>query len=251
MVECARQGGENLISVNNSEPQSIPCARCDFRRTCFPAPTARDSASARPRLRVRRRQFARGAALFHAGDRLSAVYALRSGCVKDVVLSPGGDELLTSFYLPGEVLGLGALADKHFHSSAFAVELTRCCEIPWDSLVQRMATSPDVGTELIRLIARTASSAQDFAVSAIRQPALRRVAGFLVALCARRRMRGLEGQRFRLSLRRRDIASYLGLTLETVSRCFSELARQGVIQVKAKYIELLRLGDLERTALGE
>ncbi len=237
--------------INKSEPGSISCARCGFRRVCFPARSARDSASAPQRPGVRRRQFARGTTLFHAGDRLSAVYALRSGCVKNVVLTPGGEEQVTNFYLPGEVVGLGALADLRFHSSAIAAELTRCCEIPWAPLVQRMATSLELVTELIGLIARTAGSAQDFAVSAMRQSALRRVAGFLVAMRTRRCERGFEGQRFRLGLRRRDIASYLGLTLETVSRCFSELARRDLILVRARYIELLRYGDLERTALGE
>lgn len=239
-----------MISINKSEPGSIQCARCGFRRVCFPARITRGCAHPY-RLRIRRRQFARGAALFHAGDPLSAVYALRSGCVKEVVFSPEGDELVTGFHLPGEVLGLSALADKRFHSSAVAVEPTRCCEIPWASLTLRMATSPDVGSELIGLVAKTACAAQDFAVSTMRHSALRRVAGFLVAVGARRRERGLEGQRFRLGLRRRDIASYLGLTLETVSRCFSELAHRDLIYVKAKQIELLRFGELQRTALGE
>jgi len=240
-----------LITINKGEEASIQCARCSFRRVCFPLRMAGRGPGTPHRLRIRRRQCPRGAALYHAGDRLTALYALRSGCVKELVSSPEGDEFVTNFYLPGEVLGLSALPDKRFRRSAVAVEATRWCEIPWPSLAQRMTTSPQVATELINLIARSADAAQDFAVSVMWQSALGRVAGFLVAMGARRRERGLEGQRFRLSLRRRDIASYLGLTLETVSRSFSELARRKLIHVKAKQIELLRLGDLQRTAREE
>jgi CRP/FNR family transcriptional regulator len=239
-----------LIPVNNVEETSIQCARCGFRRVCFPLRIAARGPGTPHRLRIRRRQFARGAALYHAGDRLTAVFAVRSGCVKEVAFSPEGDELVANFYLPGEVLGLGALPDRRFRASAVAVEPTRCCEIPWPALVQRITTSPEVATELIRLAAQSTSAAQEFAVSVMRHSALSRVAGFLVAVCARRRERGLEGMRFRLGLRRRDIASYLGLTLETVSRSFSELARRGLIRVRAKQVELVRLGDLQHTALG-
>jgi len=240
-----------LRTINNNEQASIQCARCSFRRVCFPLRMAGRGPGTPHRLRIRRRQCPRGAALYHAGDRLTAVYALRSGSVKELVSTPEGDELVTHFYLPGEVLGLSSLPDKRLRSSAVAVETTRWCEIPWPSLAQRMSTSPEVATELICLIAQSAGAAQDFAVSVKRQSALARVAGFLVALSARRRERGLEDQRFRLSLRRRDIASYLGLTLETVSRSFSELARRELIRVKAKQIELLRPGDLRHTAREE
>ncbi|HEY4644937.1 MAG TPA: helix-turn-helix domain-containing protein [Steroidobacteraceae bacterium] len=239
-----------MIRINNDEPASVQCARCGFRRVCFSPRVPGRGPGTPHRLPIRHRQLARGAALFHAGDRLSAVYALRSGCVKEVVFSPEGDELVTGFYLPGELLGLSALPDKRFRSSAVAVEPTRSCEIPWRSLAQSMAMSPEIATELIALTARAASAAQDIAVSVMRRSALSRVAGFLLAVGARRRERGLHGQRFRLGLRRRDIASYLGLTLETVSRSFSELARRNLIRVRAKQFELLRLGDLQRTALG-
>lgn len=240
-----------MIPVNKIEEASIQCARCGFRRACFPLRIGSRGPGTAQRLRIRRRQFARGAALYHAGDRLTAVYAVRSGCVKEVAFSPEGDELVTSFYLPGEVLGLSALPDKRFRTSAVAVEPTRCCEIPWPALAQRIAASPEVATELIGLAARSASAAQEFAVSVMRHSALSRVAGFLASVSTRRRDRGLEGLRFRLGLRRRDIASYLGLTLETVSRCFSELARRNLIRVRAKQVELVHLGDLQRTALGE
>jgi CRP/FNR family transcriptional regulator len=131
-----------------------------------------------------------------------------------------------------------------------AVEPTRCCEIPWRSLEESMAMSPEIATELIALTAREAILAQEFAVSVKRESALSSVARFLLDVGARRRERGLEGLRFRLGLRRRDIASYLGLTLETVSRCFSELARRNLIRVKAKQVELLCLGELQRAAQG-
>ena len=77
--------------------------------------------------------------------------------------------------------------------------------------------------------------------------AIERVAGFLLNVSGRLQIRGVRGREFRLSMNRDDIAAYLGLRSETVSRCFTELGRRGWIKVRAKRVQILADGALARS----
>ena len=107
---------------------------------------------------------------------------------------------------------------------------------------------PETGHELVRLLAATVTATHELIVSVLEQDALARVAGLLLDISARLRRGGLDGSHFRLSVSRRDIASYLGLTIETVSRCFSELDRRRLIAVRGKDLRFLRPPGLQLLA---
>ena len=80
--------------------------------------------------------------------------------------------------------------------------------------------------------------------------ALERVSGFLLNVSARLQSRGVRGREFRLAMNRDDIANYLGLRSETVSRCFTELARRNLIRVRAKWVQIMNSADLRKVYLN-
>jgi CRP/FNR family transcriptional regulator len=104
---------------------------------------------------------------------------------------------------------------------------------------------PEVGRELIRLLAASVTATQRLVASVRDRDALARVAGCLLDISRRMQRTGLDGSRFRLGLSRSELASYLGVTLETVSRCLTELRWRRLIEVRAKDLRLLRPAELQ------
>lgn len=223
------------------------CGKCRLHAVCFRLGGGREL-SLVGRLHVSRGELARGELLYRCGQRSSAVYALRSGCVKDVLTMRSGAEAVLQFSLPGEAVGLGNLAITRAPTTAIAVAATQYCRVPLASFEKLAREVPEIGRELVRLLAATVTATRELVASVREQDALARVAGCLTDISGRMRRAGLDGGRFRLGVSRRDLASYLGLTVETVSRCLTELGRLRLIEVSAKDVRLLRPFELHGLA---
>jgi CRP/FNR family transcriptional regulator len=197
------------------------------------------------RLNVRHGALVRGESPYHAGQRNAAFYALRSGCVKEVLTRRNGAETVVQFSLAGEVVGLGCFAASQASTTAVAVTATRYCRITVASAEKLAGEVPDMGRELLRLLAASVTATHRVVASVLEREALARVAGCLLDISERMQRSGLDGSRFRLGLSRSDLASYLGMTLETVSRCLTELSRRRLVDVRAKDLRLLRPSELQ------
>lgn len=219
---------------------SVTCGDCGLRATCLPHGLDREARATFEQCVRRRRSLRRGEMLYIGGRPAHSVYALRYGSIKTFAVDPEGEEFVQAFCLPGELLGLEALAgDRHDHF-AVALEPTLYCEIPANALAELVPRHAPLQRQLMRIVNRQLgeSRRQSFVFS--RREARLRLATFLVELSRRRAGRNLSPTRFRLSMDRRDIASYLGLTLETVSRGFSRLEREGLLESRGKEINLLQ-----------
>jgi len=223
------------------------CRRCSLHAVCSGHDASGREAALR-RLGVTRGTLPVGRALFHAGQNLDALYALRSGCVKEVLTRSGGTESVVHVSVAGEVVGIASLAGLPSRTSAFAVTAARYCRIPLAAVAAVSSETPGISGELMRMLAEKMSAAQEFVSSLIEQDAVSRVAAFVLDMSTRLERAGFDGGRFRLGISRRDIASYLGMTIETVSRAFSELSRRRILDVRAKDLALLRVGDLRALA---
>ncbi len=198
------------------------------------------------KLHVRQGTLARGEVLFWSGESSAAFYALRNGCVKEFVTRADGTESIVHFSLPGEVLGLGSLATSRAETTAIAVQSTRYCRVPAAAVHRLAEEMPEVGRELVRLLAAKVMATQQLVASVLNRDALARVAGCVLDIASRMQRSGLDGSRFRLGLSRSDLASCLGVTLETVSRCLAELHRRRLIEVHTKNLRLLRPAELKQ-----
>lgn len=222
------------------------CNDCVLFNLCF----AQDIAPAeRERLNgvIRRRQgVQRSAHLHHGGQPARQLAVLRSGSIKAYEVSRDGDELVTGFYLPGDIIALDAFSTGHHAGSAVALEECRLCEIPVGDFQKMLDESPRLNQVMLRLLAEEMAETRKLLLVVGRLDARTRVALFLLSLSRRLERRRLDPDLFRLSMDRRDIANYLGLTIETVSRTLSGLQRDGVIDVRGKHVRIL-----DRTALAE
>ncbi|MDB5461577.1 MAG: Crp/Fnr family transcriptional regulator [Caulobacteraceae bacterium] len=168
------------------------------------------------------------------------IYEVILGVVRTVKLSPDGRRLVQSFVMPGEVFGLEH-AERHGTSAEAVNEvwLMRCER----GVVQSPALADErAPSELWALMLLAAESARDRWAFLARASAMEKVAFFLLEMTER----AAAADRLDLAMSRYDIADYLGLTSETVSRTLTQLRQRGSIAIEGRSIRLLRPADLRR-----
>ena len=219
--------------------QNVSCKDCSLSSICLPMAVTKGELDQLESLMHRGRTIQRGEHLFRSGDPFHCVMALRTGAVKTYSLSSDGSEQVTSFYLPGELLGLGGIVDGTHCSCAVALETVSVCEIPFARLEELAQQIPSLQHHLFRLLSAETCAERQLHQILGRKSADERLAAFLVALSARHRRRGLSASRFRLPMSRYDIGNYLGMAVETVSRVFTRFQQQGLLQVDGREVTIL------------
>lgn len=202
----------------------------------------------RSRLAVTRGEISVGRPLYHAGQPVDALFALLSGSVKEFVPRADGTSAVVRLALAGDIVSLASLSGLPSRTTAVAVAPTRYCRVPIQALNLATHDVPAIGGTLLRLLAAKVHAAHEVMASVLDRDAIARVAGFVLDLSARLERAGLDGRRFQVGFSRSDIASYLGMTIETVSRAFSELRRRRILEVRAKDLSLLHMGELRALA---
>jgi CRP/FNR family transcriptional regulator len=185
-------------------------------------------------------KLAPGQSLFHQGDPATRVFTLTSGTLKLYRLLADGRRQVTGFMHPGDFLGI-SIDDEHAFS-AEALEQTQLCWFPRNRFDDFTEEHGAMERELYRMAAHELSAAQRQFVLLGRKTALERLASFLLGLAER-----VDGMEVELPMSRSDIADYLGLTKETVSRVLSALKRDRIVRLAA----LDRVEILDRAALEQ
>ena len=186
-----------------------------------------------------RRRVLRGAALFRAGDRFEAVYPIRFGAFKSRVLTSDGREQIIDFPIRGDLLGFDAVSSKRFQSDAIALEDAEVCVIPFEELEAIGRRFAPLQQRLHRVLSAEIVRDQGQVMMLGTLGAEERVAAFLVNLSVRLKQRGFSSSEFVLRMTRREVGSYLALSLETVSRALSRLQKRGVIRLALKHLTIL------------
>ncbi|WP_310735049.1 helix-turn-helix domain-containing protein [Azohydromonas aeria] len=192
----------------------------------------------------------RGQRLFQAGDALTALYAVRTGFFKTCTAAEDGRTQVTGFQMPGDLLGLAALETGRHTVDAVALEDSQVCVISCAPLAQASEAGHALQRQLLRGMSRIVN--RDHAVMLLLggMRARERLAAFLLDLAQRLQALGWSGAALVLRMTREDIGSYLGLTLETVSRAFSAFQAQGLLEVRQREIHLLDPQGLRRVVAG-
>lgn len=222
------------------------CAHCSLQQLCLPAGIAAGDLARLDEIVRRRRPVERGDRLFRPGDPMSCVYVARDGAFKTVSVSEDGEEQILGFHLAGELIGLDALGDGLHRCEAIALTTANVCEVPFADLTSVAAQLPSLQNQLLRVIGQSLNRDTDHREILVRRQANERIALFLHGLSERYRLIGLSALSFKLPMSREDIARFLGLALETVSRGFTRLQEEGVISVHGRQVEITNEIELER-----
>ena len=224
------------------------CAHCSLQQLCLPAGISHEELQRLDDIVRRRRPIERGERLFRPGDAMDAVYVARDGAFKTVTISEEGEEQVVGFHLPGELIGLDALGAGEHRCEAVALTTANVCEVPFDQLASVASQIPGLQQQLLKVIGQSVGRDQDHVGMLVRRQAGERIALFLHGLSERYRNIGQSATQFKLPMSREDIARFLGLALETVSRGFSKLQEDGVIGVVGRRVEILDPAELNRLA---
>ena len=180
--------------------------------------------------------FRAGEHVFREGDPFEAIAAVRAGTVKTFVVDRDGREHVLGFHLPGEVIGLNAIDGEHYPCNAVALDTVMLCRFSFPKIAVLAMRLPGVQKQLFRLLSRDIGRALLLAGD---WSADQRMAAFLVGLSRRLSERGFSASRFQLTMARTDIANYLRLAPETVSRVLRRFDDDGLLRVERRDLELL------------
>lgn len=206
-----------------------PCNSCDIREVSLCGALA-DEELERLRQMVATVHCEPGQAAFHEGDPAESVFNVVSGTMKLYKLLPDGRRLITGFLFPGDFLGI-ALHDTYAYT-AEAVELAHLCRFPRRRLILLMEEIPLLEHRMLGHAADELVAAQDQMLLLGRKTAKERIASFLLMLAERAARLGQRENPIRVPMGRADMADYLGLTTETVSRTLTQLRNSGIIATK-------------------
>lgn len=224
------------------------CKSCKLHDLCLPLGLDMGDIDKLDEIIKRRKPLQKGEYLFHSGHQFHSIYAVRSGSIKTYSESEQGDEQVTGLYLPGELLGLDAIHNHEHPCSAVALETTSLCEIPFDILEELSEKIPNLYHQLFRIMSKEIASDQTLLMLMAQKNAEERLAAFLVNLSSRLKQRSFSETEFYLSMSRKDIGNYLGLTIETISRTFSRFQSEGLLTTQRKYVNILELDALKAIA---
>lgn len=192
-----------------------------------------------------RRRVRRGETLFRADDPFRALYEVRAGWFKCTLGDAGGREQVIGFAMAGELLGIEGFASGRYTERASALEDSEVRVLPHAVLEKLADSMPAVQRYLHAQLAREIVRSHSLMMVLASMSAEQRIASFLLGLSRRCAERGVPAGELALPMTREDLGSYLGLTLETVSRVLSRFGKAGLIELGGKRV---RVGD--RVALA-
>lgn len=189
-----------------------------------------------------------GETLFHEGSPANSIYFVRAGTFKIFATAEDGYEQVLGFALRTELLGFDALCLEHHPTAAVALEESSVYGIPVRDLFALGLRIPALDRQIHRATSVALGHSLDLADVMAAVSAEVRLARFLVQWSRRMAGFGQSPRRFHLRMSRRDIASYLGVAHETVSRSFSTLQNWSLLDVTNRDVEILDLQALNRLA---
>lgn len=237
--------------ANCAHDKKVSCGNCRLNTICLPISLHIDDIDRLNHIIQRGKPLQKGDYLYRANDPFDSVYAIRSGAVKAMTLSDSGEEQVTGFYLPGEVVGMDGIADSRYTNSVVALETASVCEIPFNRMEELSLQIPNLQRHFFQLMSREITQDQQIITLLSKSSAEERVAALLLSISSRNSRRQLSANAFRLPMSRTDIGNYLGLTIETVSRIFTRLQKQDVIVVDKKEILIKNMDQLRSITNGE
>jgi CRP/FNR family transcriptional regulator, anaerobic regulatory protein len=232
-------------SVVTIEPNGHFCSDCAVRASAVCS--SLDAVELRAFEHLgRRAHFGAGETVFSEEDIATSFYNVLEGVMRLYKLLPDGRRQIVGFALPGDFLGMNISGRHNF--SADAIGLVTVCQFAKAPFGRFMEDRPHLLRRINELAIRELSQARDHMALLGRRSADEKVATFLLGW--RERLLSPKGPSDTVSLpmSRQDIADYLGLTIETVSRTFTKLERRGAIEIIHGGIGLLDLARVEALA---
>ncbi|WP_345489272.1 fumarate/nitrate reduction transcriptional regulator Fnr [Orbus sasakiae] len=234
---------QEIYKPLRSKSYSVPCELCSIGSMCIPMSLNNRTNT----LLERKKSFTKDTVLVDEGSAFKKFFIIHSGAVKTYV-TVNGIEQINGFYLPGDIVGFDSIATQKYNNSIKTLTNTITCELKYDELMELVASDAKVRDMIFKLMSQDILNYQKLILSYSQKKAEEKLAAFIYALYTRYSERGHVSLNIKLSMSRSDIANYLGLTIETVSRILTRMQELDVLSVRGKYISIKNLLALYKLA---
>lgn len=221
----------------HTNPQ-VSCNDCRLNSICLPISLQLDDIDRLDGIIKRGRPLQKGHFIYRLNDAFKSVYAVRSGSLKTYTLNDQGEEQVTGFYLPGEIIGLDGIESDCYTNTAIALETSSVCEIPFSQMENLSLSIPTLQRRFFQIMSREIKDDQKLISLLSSSSAEERITAFLLSISTRNRRRQLSPNVFSLPMSRTDMANYLGLTIETTSRVISRLNKLNIVKISRNDVEI-------------
>ncbi len=227
---------QKVISIRELKTS---CHECSLAEICLPHGLNDAELFELDELILHKPRIEQGEVLFRTGDMMHYLYAVRSGAFKAVLSSNEGAEQITGFYLSGELMGLDGFGDDIHQCTTIALETSTVCAIDIDELEKLSLRTTGLRRQLRHLIGNEINHDHRSLLSLGQLKGEERLAAFLLSISLRLQKRGFSPREFNLPMARHDLANYLGLAVETLSRMFSRMIDAKIIETNRRHVKLL------------
>lgn len=234
---------------NKDKNNFVECDDCSMNSVCQPLSTAKQSINLSESYLHRRIPTKTSNILFKQSAPLTDIYAVSSGTFKLCQQTDDGTENIIGLRFPGELIGEDALYLKSYNYTAIAIGDSSVCKVSVEQITSCGQLVPEVQQNLIELLSRQSYVRQrNFQAYIGKKSADSLLAAFLLNIIERNTSYTGSDDSIDLPINRNDIANFLGLRRETLSRVFSKFQKEQLIQVEGKKIALLAQDKLIKLA---
>ena len=226
--------------------KQVECESCGINRLCLLEALSHSSPKEYEKLAFTRRHVEAGEVLYHASRPQTNLYIVVTGTIKTVIEDYDGSQQITGFCLTGDILALDSVGDRSTNSSAVATEFSTVCEIPKSRLDELCTQDDTLMRLLMNALGKKIIRQQEHMMILGQMAADARVAKFLIDISNHFKNMGYSASEFNIHMTRHDIANYLSLAPETLSRVMKKLSVVGLIEIKARNIKIRNMTELHR-----
>lgn len=222
--------------------EKISCSRCSITELCLSTNLSLDEMSYFEDAVKKQMNYSRKEIIYKQDECFSGLYIIRSGTVKTVHFAANGNKQITGFYFCGDILGLSAIHLKYHQEFAIALENVFVCQVHFDTFTSILPKLPKVQQKILSVMSEKISFE---CLRYYQYSAETRLCQFLLNLYNRNTKNNSSSEEVFLQMTQQDIASYLRLTPETVSRIFANLQSRDIIFLEKNAFKILSKSDLQ------
>ena len=228
----------NLRQIGKHKASNTPCESCPTARLCFLFSLPTKEQGRFLEIINQRAVVQRGQLLFDHGEKTTFLHFICSGSVKTYNNYDSGNQQIIRFGLPGDIIGLDSMYRKVYGYSAIALETSSVCQVPRNDFQNLAKNSPGLNQQIIEYLSNEIIHGDGLARVRGQKSARVRLAYFLVFMERRYARQGFSRDRINLTMTRREIADYLGMSTETVSRTFTQFQKEKIIDIASKQVTI-------------
>lgn len=236
------------LTPSRENEREVECNLCDLDPICELLDYGAETAELAKGTLFRRQRVAKGETLFRDGDPFHSLFAVKSGSFMSILKRGKDTDLVVGFHFAGDLIGADGMAQDCYQGTARALEPSSVCVLRMARLDQPGRSLETFQRGIIRILGQEIAFRHNLHSALIRQNGEQRLAAFFLSLASRHRARGMPDSEFKLHMTRTDIASYLGLSRETVTRGLSSFQKEGLIRVSGRLFRLEKVERLEELA---